>query len=152
MNRLYQYTAVICIFFAAFVAYKSLRLRYYTSMGPGPGFFPLWLAILFALLAVVIFCQATFGASHPLPKDFFATRAGYFRIGAILLSLLGTVALLNPLGFRLTTLGFYVFLLTVLGRHRLIVAVLIALVGSFGVYHVFANMLMIPLPVGMFGL
>ena len=152
MKRPYQIAAVICILFAAFVAYESIRLKFYTSMGPGPGFFPFWLSILFGVLAVVMFCQATFGPSNPLPADFFATRTGYLRIGAILVSLIGTVGLLNPLGYCLTSLAFYLFLLKVLGRHSLIVSVLIALVGSFGVYHVFANMLMIPLPVGILGI
>ena len=152
MSRPYQITAAVGILFAAFVAYGSVRLKFYTAMGPGPGFFPLWLSILFGVLAVFMFCQATFGRSDPMPADFFATRTGYVRIGAILVSLIGTVVLLNPLGFRLTSLAFYLFLLNILSRHHVIVSVLAALVGSFGVYHVFANILMIPLPVGILGI
>lgn len=152
MKRSYQITAAVCVLFAAFVALESVALKLYTPLGPGPGFFPLWLSILFGMLAVVMFCQATLGRSDPMPADFFATRTGYLRMAAIIGSLIGTVALLNPLGFRLTSLAFYLFLLNVLSRQSLIVSVLIALAGSFGVYHVFANFLMIPLPVGILGI
>lgn len=152
MSRPYQITAAICLLFAVFVAYESVRLKYYTPMGPGPGFFPLWLSIGFGILAAVMFCQARFGRSDPMPADFFATRMGYLRIAAILGSLVGTVVLFNPLGFRLTSLAFYFFLLTVLGRHGFLTSAVFAVVGSFGVYHVFANVLMIPLPVGIFGI
>ncbi len=152
MKRSYQITAAVCILFAASVAHESIKLKLYTSMGPGPGFFPLWLSISFGILAVVMFCQATFGRSEPMPADFFATRTGYLRIAAILVSLIGTVALLNPVGFRLTSLAFYFFLLNVLGRHSLIVSGLVALAGSFGVYHVFATFLRIPLPIGILGI
>ena len=152
MRYPYQVTAGASVLFAIFVGRESARLKFYTPMGPGPGFFPLWLSIFFGVLALVMFCQATFGRARPMPADLFATRTGYGRIGAILASLIGTVVLLEPLGFRLTSLAFYLFLLHVLSRQRLIVSVLIALAGSFGVYHVFAHFLMVPLPVGMFGI
>ncbi len=152
MERPYQITAAMCLLFAAFVAYGSFKLRLYTPMGPGPGFFPFWLSLAFGLLAVILFWQASFGGSEPMPADFFATRTGYLRIAAILVALIGTVVLLNPLGFRLTSLLFYFFLLNVLGRQGLLVSVLVACVGSFGVYHVFADWLLIPLPIGVLGI
>jgi putative tricarboxylic transport membrane protein len=152
MRYPHQVAAGASVLFALFVGRESARLTFYTPMGPGPGFFPLWLSIVFGVLALVMFCQATFGPARPMPAGFFATRTGYGRIAALLASLIGTVVLLEPLGFRLTSLAFYLFLLHVLSRQRLIVSVLIALAGSFGVYHVFAHFLMVPLPVGMFGI
>jgi putative tricarboxylic transport membrane protein len=151
MKRPYQITAVLCILFAAFVLRQSLALRLYTSMGPGPGFFPFWLAILFAGLALIMLGQAIFARSDPRPADFFATRTGYLRIAAIVGSLAGTVLLLDPLGFRLTTLAFYLVLLNVLSRQSWLVTLVIAVAGSFGVYYVFAEVLRIPLPVGLLG-
>lgn len=152
MERPYQITAAMCLLFAAFVAHGAFKLKLYTPMGPGPGFFPFWLSLAFGLLAVVLFWQARFGRPEPMPADFFATRTGYVRIAAILVALIGTVVLLNPLGFRLTSLLFYFFLLNVLSRHSLVVSTAVALAGSFGVYHVFANLLMIPLPIGFLGI
>jgi hypothetical protein len=71
---------------------------------------------------------------------------------AILLALIGTVLLLEPLGFRLTTLATYLFLLYTLGRPRPLVAVAVALAASFGVYYVFVTLLKVALPVGRLGL
>jgi putative tricarboxylic transport membrane protein len=152
MNRIYQITAVACILLAAFVAFEAVRLKFYTTMGPGPGFFPLCLTILLAILAVIMFCQATFGRSESIPKGFFATKMGYARIITILISMIGTVLFFNTLGFRLTTFMFYFTLMNVIERQRLIVSVVISLLASFGVYYIFAYILMIPLPIGFLGI
>lgn len=55
MTRPYQITATVCVLFAVFVVRESVKLKLYTAMGPGPGFFPLWLSMFFGVLAVVMF-------------------------------------------------------------------------------------------------
>jgi putative tricarboxylic transport membrane protein len=151
MKRPYQITGVVLMLLAAFLALESLKLRYYTSLGPGPGFFPFWLSILLAILAAVMFWKATFGKTEAMPTDFYADRKAYLRIGAVLGALVAVIVLIEPLGFRLVMLVFYLFLLTALGRQRLLVTVIIALAGSFGVYYVFGHWLATPLPIGLFG-
>jgi putative tricarboxylic transport membrane protein len=156
MRRAHQVTATVCIGLAALVMSRSLTMKLYTSLGPGPGFFPFWLAALFGLLALVMLVQATVRRPGGRPDAGSArlatTRAGYARIAAILGALIGVVLLMNPLGFRLTALAFYLFLLTTLSRPGWIATVLIAVAGSFGVYQVFATLLRIPLPVGLLGI
>ncbi len=151
MKRPYQITGLVLLGVSLFVAWQSLKLRYYTPLGPGPGFFPLWLSILLALLAAMMFRQATFGRPEAMPDDFFANRRGYLHIGAVLAALVGVIVLLEPLGFCLVMLGFYVFLLTFLGRQHPVVTAVIALVASLGVYYVFVHWLAVPLPSGLFG-
>jgi putative tricarboxylic transport membrane protein len=152
VKRAHQVTAVVCLVFAALVMRRSLAMRLHTPLGPGPGYFPFWLAVIFGGLAVVMLVQATVGRSAAGPADLVATSAGYRRIGAILGALVGAVVLMNPLGFRLTSLAFYLFLLTTLRRPSWMVTLLVAVAGSFGVYHVFANFLRITLPVGLLGI
>jgi len=152
MKRPYQVTAVVFMLFAAFMARESLELKFYTSLGPGPGFFPFWLSLIFGALSATMFYHATWGKSDPMPADFFPQKIGYIRMGAIVLALIGVILLLNHLGFRITMLAFYLFLLFALGRVNLIATVAVALAGSFGVYHVFVEWLKVPLPVGMFGI
>jgi hypothetical protein len=41
-----QITGVLFILLAAFVVRESLDLKFYTQLGPGPGFFPFWLALV----------------------------------------------------------------------------------------------------------
>lgn len=152
MKLPYQITSGVVMLIAVFLGGESLKMRYYTSLGPGPGFFPLWLSILLAILALSMFSQATFGKPRPLPADFFADRKAYLRMGAVLLAIVWVVALLEPLGFCLNMLGFYLFLLTVLGRQKLLLTIIIALGGSFGIYYAFVHWLACPLPIGLLGI
>ena len=151
MKRPYQVTSVVLLCMSALLAQESLKLRYYTPLGPGPGFFPLWLSILLASLAAVMFWQATVGKSDAMPDDFFADRKGYLRIGAVVAALVGVIALMEAIGFCLVMLAFYLFLLLVLGRQHAVVTAIIALAGSLGVYYVFVHWLAVALPMGVFG-
>jgi putative tricarboxylic transport membrane protein len=152
MKRPYQITGIVFILFSAFIAWQSLELKFYTSLGPGPGFFPFWLSVFLGLLAANMLYQATFKPQDPMPADFFADAKGYLKVGAILLALVFTVVFMEIIGFRLTMLVFYLFLLFALGRQNVFVTLAVALAGSWGVYQVFVNYLQVPLPVGIFGI
>jgi putative tricarboxylic transport membrane protein len=152
MKLPYQIAGTVFLIISAWIAKDALALKYYTELGPGPGFFPFWLAIIFAILSIVMVLQATFGRTDPMPPDFLATKSGYLRNAGVILAVAAAAAFIDPLGFRLTTLLILLFLLFVLGRQNLIVTILLSLFGSFGVYHVFMEWLMIPLPVGIFGI
>lgn len=151
MRRCYQITGATILLAAAYIGYDSLQLKYYTSMGPGPGFFSFWLSVLLGALSIGMVLQATLKPAEPMPPDFFATRTGYLRMGAVVLALAGTTAFLERLGFPLTILAVYLFLLFALRPEGPIVNVLIALAGSFGVYHLFVRWLHVPLPAGVLG-
>jgi putative tricarboxylic transport membrane protein len=151
MRRAYLITGAVFLLLAAFVAVESMKLRYYTPLGPGPGFFSFWLALTFGGLALLMMLQAAFGRAEPMPEDFFSDRIGYLRIGAVVLALVFTIYLLEPLGFSLTMFSVCIFLLYALGRQRLIVTVLVSLACSFGAYYVFDHWLRVPLPRGVLG-
>jgi putative tricarboxylic transport membrane protein len=149
MTRPYQITAAVLLGLSAFLGREALKLSYYSPLGPGPGFFPLWLAVLLAVMGVAMFWQATFRRPEAMPDDFFPDRRGYLRIGAVLAALVWVIALMDLLGFCLVMLVFYGFLLTVLGRQHPLVTGVIAVIGSFGVYYVFVRWLAVALPVGV---
>lgn len=151
MKRPYQITGAVLLLFGIFMARESLLLRFSTSLGPGPGFFPLLASVLVGLLGTIMLFQATLGVSDLMASDFFPSVAGYLRVVAIIVALIMVTILMNPLGFRLAMLAFLVFLLLALGRQGLVTTALVALVGSFGTYYVFVERLMVPLPTGMFG-
>ncbi len=152
MRPVYQITGIAFLLLGAVLAYHALRLRYYTPLGPGPGFFPLWLCGLLMVLALCLCLQARFKNKEPLPADFFPARASAWRIGAVLIGLLAVAALLPLLGFRLTMLGFYLGLLWVLGQRHVFAAIVLALIGSFGTYTLFVEFLSQPLPIGKLGI
>ncbi len=45
MQRIYQGATVCFVIFSALVVWGPLNLEYYTKLGPGAGFFPLWLGV-----------------------------------------------------------------------------------------------------------
>lgn len=151
MNRAYQITGVVFLLLAGFVARESLELKFYTNNGPGPGFFPFFLSMALGLLAVLMILKATFRESEPMPEGFFASRAGYLRVGAIVVALAITTALLDIVGFPLTMLVTILFLLFALGRPSLIATLLVSAAGSFGCFYLFDRLLKVPLPTGFFG-
>jgi len=151
MRRSYQITGILVLLLAAFIAVEALALRYYTPLGPGPGFFSFWLALILAGLAVIVIVQATFGRPEPMPDDFFTDRTGYLRIGAVVLALVVTIYALEPVGFSLTMFAVCAFLLHALGRQGVVVTLLVSLACSVGAYHVFDHWLKVPLPRGVLG-
>jgi len=151
MRRTYQIAGTLFLFFAVFMAYEALQLRYYTSMGPGPGFFSFWLALIFGGLAIAMILGATFGGPEPMPEDFFCGREGYLRIGAIILALVFSIFFLEKIGFPLTIIAVCGFLLRVLGKKGIFLTVLLSLVSGFGIYYVFDRLLKVPLPKGLLG-
>jgi predicted membrane chloride channel (bestrophin family) len=74
------------------------------------------------------------------------------RILVILVALVGSLALLDPLGFRISLFLFLLFLPFALGERTWWVTLIFAAAGSFGVFHVFYYGLKVPLPVGVFGI
>ncbi len=152
MKRVYQIAGLVLLLFSIYVGLESLSLKYYTSLGPGPGFFPLWLAIIMGTLSVLMLYHATFSESEPLPSDFFASKAGYFRAGAVCASMIWIVITMPLLGFRISMVVLFLWLQLTLGRVNPFVMVVVAALGSWGAFWAFDNMLNVPLPVGMFGI
>jgi putative tricarboxylic transport membrane protein len=151
MKLTYQITGVVFLLLAAFIAWESLELKFYTNLGPGPGFFPFWLSMTLGLLAVLMILQATFRESEPMPENFFASRTGYLRAGSIVMALTVTTALMDIVGFSITMFGIILFMLFALGRPSLIVTLLVSVAGSFGCFYLFDRWLKVPLPTGFFG-
>ena len=151
MNRARQVAAAVLFLLAAGVGAEALRLRSYTSLGPGPGFFPLWLAVILGVLSLLMFVEAR-RRPQAEPMPFLATRDAYMRMAIVVAAITASVILLQPLGFRLTMLGMLLVVLFGLGRDHAIVKLATAGLGSFGVHYAFVQWLHIPLPRGPFGL
>jgi hypothetical protein len=139
------------IFLAALVA--SLDYSLTDDLGPGAGFFPFWLSLIGIALSIAILVALVRG--WDISDALAATQSGRPRAsqaGLVLLALILAAALLEPLGFRLTTLLFIASTLFALGARSAIAISLTALGGSFGVFHAFYHWLKVPLPIGAFGL
>ena len=57
MRLTYQITGAVLLCFSIYVGVEALDLRYYTSLGPGPGFFSCWLALILGLVIGWLTCS-----------------------------------------------------------------------------------------------
>jgi len=153
MKRPWQIASIIFVLVSIFLLIHSFSYPYKDRLGPGPGFFPFWMSIITGLLSLGLFLQTTFAESESgEKKTFFPKRDGAIRIAAVLVSLTFVMVFMNSLGFRLSLLIFLFFLPLLLGVRNWIVISILAIAGSFGVFHVFYFWLKLPLPIGIFGI
>lgn len=146
MTRVHQAFCLFIIAFSIWVGAEAVQLNYYTQLGPGPGFFPFWLAVLMCGLGAAWFVQLWL---HPLKgeaRKFVPSGAACIRIGALIISVAVFGLLLEPLGFSLMMFVFLLFLLIALGRQGVVVTLAVSIIGSFGMYYVFTQYLNVHLP------
>jgi putative tricarboxylic transport membrane protein len=154
MKKSWQITCIAFIGLAVFWLIVSFQYSYHDRLGPGPGFFPFWLSLIIGGLSLSLLVQISRGkgvaelSGTILPPD----RDARVRIIIIIVSLVVGLATLEPLGFRITLLLFLFSLPLGLGARNLWVTLLFAIIGSFGVFHVFYYWLKVPLPIGAFGI
>ena len=153
MKRAWQIGCIAFLAFAIFWLVVSFEYPYKDRLGPGPGFFPFWLSLITGGLALALLVQTSLarssaeGSAALLPE-----RPGAVRILAVLGALVGSLALLDPLGFRISLFLFLFFLPFALGERTWWITLIFAVAGSFGVFHVFYYWLKVPLPVGVLGI
>lgn len=147
VRRFNQGGSLAFLLFGLFMMSEASRLVYFTRIGPGPGFFPMWVGGILAVLAGSQLLQATAGPSLPLPADFVPGRSGVFRVLSIVAAVAVFGFLVNLVGFQLMMFAYLVFLLVALGRQNVALTMAISLAGSFGQYYLFKNWLEIDLPV-----
>jgi putative tricarboxylic transport membrane protein len=138
--------------------YLSARLPLLDALGPGPGFFPLILGVLGAVLSLVLIAQLVRqpdgSAEAPVEDEepFVPEGTALVRIVGIVVLLGAAFFALDGLGYRITALLFISLLLFVLGVRNYLAIALVAIVLSFGVFHSFYYWLKVPLPIGSLGL
>lgn len=151
MRRIYLPIGLAFLALSVYAMIGAFDLEYYTPIGPGPGFFPFWLAAILAVLTVAWLAQVSFRLCEPLPQGLFPGKSGVLRILSVLGTLILFVVLGDYLGFRITMLGFLLFLIYSLGRHSIILVIAVALAGSFGSYYLFHDLMGVHLPLATIG-
>ena len=146
MRRIYQVGALVSLVFSMWVIYEALQYDYYTSLGPGPAFFPVWLGLFMALLSIIWLGQVSFQSVGPVPAGYIPDRSGLFRMVSIVLAVGAFGLLVNQVGWALMMFFFLLFLLIALGRQNLLMTLAISLIGSFGIYYIFKVYLDVQLP------
>ncbi len=141
---------IVFFVFSVLVMLVSWSMEYYSPIGPGPGFFPFWLSMILSLLSIIWIVQVTQckGNSEKPNEDaeVLPRRSGLLRLLGIVGALGFLIAFMEPMGFQLPMFAFLVFLLYALGKVKPLTTLIVAAVGSFGLFHVFTLLLDVQLP------
>lgn len=141
-----------CFVFFTIAGLQSLALPLNDELGPGPGFFPLGLAAIGAVLSLLLVLETVRAPAEREDLALVPDRGAVLRILSVLVMLTFASGFLNLLGWRLTALVATAALLPALGASSPLVIAAFALAASFGVFHVFYHWLKVPLPIGSFGI
>src|SRR5512136_1000466 len=134
MQRIHQGAALVFTAFSAFIVWESWNLEYYTPLGPGAGFFPLWLGAAMGGLSLIWFVQVSGRTGRPKEGLFLPERDGLVRLVSVLGAMVAATLLMGFLGFQVAMFLLLFFLLLIPGRQTIWLALLVALLGSVGVY------------------
>jgi len=151
MKRGWQAASVALAATFAYFAFESFQLSLRDALGPGPGFFPFWLGILGVVLAGLLLTQLRLNRVDLGTEVLVFDRAGVRNAVWVVVGLIVATALLDVVGFRLSVLLLIPYLLVTLGVRNWVAIGIFAVAGSFGVYHVFSDLLKVPLSAGIFG-
>lgn len=134
-------SAAVLVASSSAVAVTAVRMGVYSTIGPGPGLFPAILAVILGLLTVIwLFLPEPQGDSEPV------SRRGLLSVLTVIGGVAAAVFVMDILGFALTVFLLVAINMSVLGRHRLWLVVLLASVTSVGSLYLFQTLLDVLLP------
>jgi hypothetical protein len=102
--------------------------------------------------AVALFFVSRSTEQEALEVDLVPRGRGLIRLLGVVGALLGVVLLMGDLGYRITMFVFLASTIRLLGRFNPLLIIAIASAGSFGLYWLFNDKLLVILPVGPFGI
>jgi putative tricarboxylic transport membrane protein len=126
---------------AGYIIVQASGWEYKGPDGPGPGFFPLWYGIAMAVLSAALVASSVL-RSEPKSVDW----RGAGRAFAIWLALAVSVAAFKLVGFVIGFAALTFFVVAVMYRRPLHVAVAVAVALAAGFYVLFPLLLGVSLP------
>jgi hypothetical protein len=106
------------------VMWYAVDLVYYTPVGPGPGFFPMWLGGALAILSFAILALSLFGLSPALPADIIPARTPAMQMGVTFGSIAFFALAVERAGF-VVTIFLVLLVLMLVNRVRLLPTALV---------------------------
>jgi hypothetical protein len=128
------------------IAWQSAQYPMGSLAEPGPGYLP------FALGVALAFFGALVAAAGGRSPEFRWRRFDDGLKGLAILAGLAFAALaLERLGYRITIAVLLVYYLGAVERRPWVTTLVLAVAVPVGTYYVFARLLRVPLPIGLFG-
>ena len=150
MKRLELITATVFLALSLLIVVNTGHLASWEEVSPGTRFMPLWVAGASALLALLLFLEASRRTS-PGEVD-WPNRPGWFRVVSTLAAIIAFAMIVDLLGFIVGTILFILVLLLGVLRRPIVPSALATAITVGIIYGVFISWLSIPLPKGVFGI
>ena len=141
------YSSLFFFLFGGAFIIGSLSYPTRDRYGPGPGFFPLLLGVLFSALSLLLFVGSV--ARKEEDKKEGGSQLPILRPVLYLCVLFGFYFLFEQLGFILTLFFFMTGVLFLFGRRSIRFSLSISVLATFFAYIIFVKLLSVPLPPGI---
>jgi putative tricarboxylic transport membrane protein len=139
------------LLFSLFISYESYKLGLGTVNQPGPGFLFFWTGIVVAILAITVIVKSLKKFSQEEVTDKAFGRSNVKKVVLVLAALFLYAFLMEWLGFFISTLLLFVFLLGVIEKKKWWFAVGVSVVVTALSYLLFETGLQSQLPKGILG-
>lgn len=136
-----QFSGVMLLVLALYVAWANREYPVGSLAEPGPGYLPLALAVFLGAMGLLIALWG--GRSQPLASIKWPELT---RAAVILAACAVATLALERIGYRLTIIALLIFLLGVIERRRPLPVALVSLGFGFASFYVVADLLHVPLP------
>lgn len=137
--------------FGVFAITQAASLEYWSQIGPGSGFIPLWASIIIVVGAAA---QIVLGFAKGLQKKSVSSKEAKRRLLQVFmvaaLTVL-TVITIDLIGFSLPTFVLSILLVRWIGQHSLKTTLTYSICITAAFYLVFVVALKVPLPKGFMG-
>ena len=140
-------SAAVVVLVGLYLVYEALHLRFGSVTRPGPGFFPMVLAVLLVSVSGALLLHAL-RPEKGIPSVAFGRRTGHIVVTAT--AIVVYAAVLEAVGFLTCTFVLVFVLLVGVGKVPWLRSLPVAAIGTVGIYAVFTQ-LGIPLPKGILG-
>jgi hypothetical protein len=142
--------SIIFLIFALIVIWQSFLMPVGRLSKPGPGFLPLWVGIILALLSAFLWIEAGLRKSAPVQVQFLTGEGRWssalFTVG----SLLAYALLIEFLGFIICTLLLLIFLFRFVGNQKWWLVFTETVLVTIVTHVIFKVGLKVQLPIGLF--
>jgi putative tricarboxylic transport membrane protein len=130
---------------------QALQLSFYEEGVPGPGFFPSLLGMLLIAGGLSLFVMRLKKSDAASEEFDLPSRLQARRSLGVWVALLAAVSLVNVIGFVLAMVVLVAGVLLGIERRRNVAAVATIVLIPLLAYLLFAALLQVPLPTGLFG-
>jgi putative tricarboxylic transport membrane protein len=142
--------AAVLAAFGIYVIWVAAKLPYVADVGPGPGFFPIWLGLGMVLFAAGLVSSSLTSRPTKPNHDEKSVRTLIRPLGGWL-AVMAAIALLPRIGFILSFVILTLFLILVLDRRPILLALVVAIGLAVAFYVIFVIALDVSLPRAVWG-